>query len=127
MKRLSLDSSFIISYLSGDQKAKSFLEQLEYEELFLPSIVEMEVKWGKREISKFEDLEKVGFDSSDVQKTIEMKEHLKQKGEMINRLDLMIAAQASRAQTVLVTQDKDFEKLEDFGNFRCINFREETE
>jgi len=124
MKKHSLDSSFIISYLSKKEIAGKFLEELEYDTILLPSIAELEVKWGKSDISKFENLDKIRFGKDEVETVVEMKKHLELKGEMINRLDIMIAAQSYEQDTTLITGDRDFKKLDDFQNFESVNFRE---
>lgn len=55
-----------------------------------------------------------------------MKKYLESKGEMINRLDLMIATQSSNSKTTLITQDTDFHKLENFEDFSSKKYQRAT-
>ena len=121
VKKWSLDSSFVISFLSGDEVAGKFLQTGGYDEIVLPSAVKLEVKWGKKDIGKFDELEVKQFGDGEVAEALRIKEFLKDKGKMINKLDIMIAAQAATSNSTLITLDSDFDELEDYSNFEHIN------
>ena len=48
----------------------------------------------------------------DIQHSIDIYRTLKKKGEMVNQLDVLIAAQAINRNLTLLTADKDFQKIE---------------
>jgi predicted nucleic acid-binding protein len=115
MKSYSLDSSIIIDYLKGEIPENTL--EMKNGRFLLPSIVELEVKWGEKDIKQFNELQTIKFGSEEVKEAINIKEYLKSRGEMINRLDIMIAAQTVTSGTTLITADKDFHKLEEYENF----------
>jgi len=50
--------------------------------------------------------------SKDIQKAVNIYGELKAKGEMINQLNILIAAQSINRDMTLLTTDEDFEKIE---------------
>jgi len=118
MKRYTVDSSFVVNILTGEKKALELLENLQTGDILFPSVARMEVRTGKKEIGEFEKLEVVDFDQKASETAVEMREYLENSGEMINTLDIMIAAQSHAADSVLVSSDTDFRSLEGFDNFR---------
>ena len=50
--------------------------------------------------------------SKDIQKAVNIYRELKAKGEMINQLNILIAAQSINRDMTLLTTDEDFEKIE---------------
>jgi predicted nucleic acid-binding protein len=126
MRKLSLDSSFVIAYLSRKEEARFFLERAEYDEVLIPSVARMEVKWGNPDISRFEELPIIDYDGADADRTVRLGNYLEERGKMINRLDLMIAAQTVNAGATIVTRDADFSELEGVSGFKAVNFEEKA-
>lgn len=118
MKKLILDSSFVIDYLKDRGHATSYYERLEEPQILISALVKMEVKRGSRQIGKFDQLDTVPFDDNHMDRSLDMINFLKRKGEIINKLDILIAAQSSQENAKLVTTDQDFEKLQAYEGFQ---------
>lgn len=116
--KYALDSSAIIDYLKNETAIIEFLETLESSNIVVPLIAKAEVKYVNREIGSFGKLETVNLDDQDLQESMSILTHLEEKGERINMADILIAANAINENLVLITRDKDFEKLEDYEGFR---------
>ncbi|MFO7794155.1 MAG: PIN domain-containing protein [Candidatus Nanohaloarchaea archaeon] len=116
--KYALDSSAIIDYLKNETAIIEFLETLQDSNIVVPLIAKAEVKYVNREIGSFEKLETVNLDDQDLQEAMSMLTYLEEKGERINMADILIAANAIKENSVLITGDKDFEKLEDYEGFR---------
>ena len=125
MEKWSLDASFIIDFLSGRKYAKKTLEGGDYSKIVIPSLAKAEIKWSQKDIKDFEKLETLKFGSEEIGKCLEIKSFLEEKGEMINKIDIMIAAQCITSSSILVTRDKDFKNLEEYQEFRQINLADE--
>lgn len=126
VRKWSLDASFMIEFLSGNENAAELLENQEYDKLIVPSIALMEVKWAAEDVGKFDELEVQEFGAEEVEELLEIKEYLEKKGSMINKLDLMIAAQAITSNYTVVTRDSDFQELEYYKDFQHINLDTEN-
>ncbi|QGA80806.1 type II toxin-antitoxin system VapC family toxin [Candidatus Nanohalobium constans] len=126
MRKWSLDASFMIEFLSGNEKAAKLLENQEYDKLVIPSIALMEVKWSDKDIGKFDELEVKEFGKEEVEELLEIKEYLEKNSSIINKLDIMIAAQAVTSNSTVVTRDNDFQELEDYKDFQHINLDTEN-
>ena len=116
--KYAMDSSAIIDYLKNREAIVKFLESLEYSNIIVPIIAKAEVKYVNSDIGSFEKLQTVNLDDRDLQESMEILTYLEEKGERINMADILIAANAIKENSVLITADKDFEKLEDYKGFR---------
>ncbi len=116
MKKLALDSSFAINLLRDRAEAASTYERNRHNRIVFPSVAKLEVAWGGP-IGDLKELEVSSFGDAEVREVLTMREFLEENGDMMNRLDLMIAAQATCINAELLTFDEDFEKLEDYRGF----------
>jgi len=116
--KYSLDASFVINYLKNQRTAVEFIDSLGTEaELILPIIAEAEVKYVNPDIGRFSELKGLKFDREDLQEFLQLLDFLKRNGELISMADIMIASQAIKKDSILVTFDQDFEKVEEYPGF----------
>jgi predicted nucleic acid-binding protein len=127
VKKWSLDASFMIDFLEGKEYAARALREGNYRELVAPSLSKAEVKWSEKDIRDFEKLKVTEFGAEQVSECIKMKDFLQQRSEMINKVDIMIAAQSSTSDSILITADEDFKNLEECPGFDHINLADERE
>ncbi|MFB6158459.1 MAG: type II toxin-antitoxin system VapC family toxin, partial [Candidatus Nanohalobium sp.] len=95
MKRYALDSSFMINFLAGKESAAKEVRKLDSTDLIVPAPARMETERGVEDIGSFKDLEVEGFGLQQVEAALRIIEHLKQKGDMIGIIDVMIASIAA--------------------------------
>lgn len=117
MRKLSLDSSFVIDYLKDRNHATNFYDDLDSPRLLISSLVKLEVKTGDRNIGRFDDLDSISFNDQHMREALEMISFLEENGDMINKLDIMIAAQSAVKKTELIATDSDFQSLDDYEGF----------
>lgn len=121
-----LDTSAIIEFLRGNEKIKEILENvldiftgvIQIYELFLGEfyLEEKGYKSRREELERFLlGLKILEFEDKDAILASKIMAKLKANGEVINDFDVLIAAQAIRRNLILVTKDRDFERLEGFG------------
>lgn len=113
-----LDASAVIDYLKNQSQIAEILDHLEEgSKVILPVIAKAEVKYVNQDIGVFEKLETVSLEDQDLQEAIKILNFLERKGEKINMVDILIAANSIKENGKLITTDKDFEKLEDYEGF----------
>jgi predicted nucleic acid-binding protein len=116
--KFTLDSSTIIDYLKNKAYITDFLESLEdRSRLLLPVIAKAEVKYVNEEIGSFENLETIKLEDRDIHESMKILQFLENRGERINMIDILIAANTIKRNSILITADKDFQKLEEYENF----------
>jgi predicted nucleic acid-binding protein len=114
-KLYALDSSFIIKFLKGDEKAKEVYEDVKSGEFIVPAPTLMETLRGVDNIGQFRQLDCEDFGEDEVEEEVNIIEHLEQKGEMIGILDVIIASIALENNAEIVTYDRDYDKLKEYG------------
>jgi predicted nucleic acid-binding protein len=116
--KYTLDSSTVIDYLKNMGYITDFLESLENRSrLLLPIIAKAEVKYVNEDIGSFENLETIKLEDRDIQESMKILRFLENRGERINMIDILIAANTIKRNSTLITADKDFQKLEEYENF----------
>ncbi|MFB6226051.1 MAG: type II toxin-antitoxin system VapC family toxin [Candidatus Paceibacteria bacterium] len=118
MRRYALDSSFIINFLEGDERAGEYYFSIKGGKLCIPAPVKLEVLRGVGNMGVLERIEKKEFSEKEVQVALDILDHLEQKNQMIGILDIMIASITTANSLQLVTFDRDFEQLKDYGGFK---------
>ena len=119
MKRYTLDSSFVINFLSGDEAAAKKVQDISSEYLLVPAPSKLETERGVDDIGAFKELQVGEFGEEAAEEALRIVEFLENEGEMIGILDVMIAAIAVTSSATVLTYDSDFRKLEDFSGFDC--------
>lgn len=114
MKHYALDSSFVINFLKGKESAKDFYKNNQAGRNFLPSPVILESKRGIENLGNFEKLETLAFQKKEAEEALEIIDYLREKGEMIGIIDVMIASISITNSVKLATYDSDFKKLSDY-------------
>lgn len=117
MKHYAFDSSFIINFLSGDERAAEFYHGLKAKRLAVPAPVKLETLRGVKSLEVFEKLEKPGFKDEEASEALKLLEFLEEEGEMIGIMDLMIASIAATNSLTVISYDQDFSKLEGYDGF----------
>ena len=118
MNKYTVDSSFIINYLKDREGATDFYNSLNSDsKVLIPIIAEAEVKYVKRNIGKFDEIDSIEFRRKDLTEFLKILDFLEERGERINMIDMIIAAQTVNREAILITFDQDFEKLEEYPRF----------
>src|SRR3990167_5046849 len=95
VRKICLDSDFIIQFLRNDKRAKEILESLS-SVFFITSINVFEIWYGKKKLEPisefFENLNKLDFDENAAILSAEILLNLKKWGEIIDNMDVFIAA-----------------------------------
>jgi len=112
-KLYALDTSFIINFLRGNERAREVYEEIKGGKLVVPAPVLMESLRGADDIGEFQRLETLEFGKAEAGEATDLISYLEEKGEMIGILDIMIAATASTTDAKIVTYDQDFQKLDE--------------
>ena len=111
-----LDSSAVIEILKGTEAGSAVLKNTHEEQVFHTALTLQEVLLGTPNIEKviryFNSSEILGFEKHDAITSVEIERDLTKKGTKINKLDIMIAAMCINRSAMLVTLDKDFQKIE---------------
>jgi len=120
----ALDTNIISALLKGNQRVKDRVENVvrRGEDVFISAICYYEIKRGlldanaTTKISKFNQFCRLfGILMLDTQsmfdRAAEIYVNLKQKGELINDADILIASSAMEQNLILVTDDSDFNKI----------------
>ena len=119
MTDYSLDSSFVINFLGGNQKATRWLEgRTDEDRFFLPSLAEAEVRRGVDDLGEFEKLEVQELGSEEAKLFSEISKELRSKGSSAGALDCLIAATAASNSSVLVSFDSDFKTMKGISGVR---------
>jgi len=113
-----VDSSFIINYLKDMEEATDFYNSLNSDsKVLIPIIAEAEVKYVEQNIGKFDEIDSIKFRRKDLAEFLKILDFLEERGERINMIDMVIAAQTVNEEAILITFDQDFEKLEEYPRF----------
>ena len=102
-RKYALD--LIESYLGKEQIATTIITKYE----MLRGAPQKDLAFVSNMLSRFIIL---GFGDTAADKTVELYKKLKEKGALINELDIIIAGIATANNETLVTKDRDFLKLE---------------
>lgn len=114
-----LDSSAIIELLKDNERGKKILAKIGEENIATTSIIVHELFSGADEKNKFiiKNILSRGkvfdFSYEDAEISGKIERFLSDKGELINKLDILIAGTCMRENAILVTFDKDFKKIPD--------------
>lgn|GEM_PF-3235719 len=118
MNKYVVDSSFIINYLKDMEEATDFYNSLNSDsKVLIPIIAEAEVKYVEQNIGKFDEIDSIKFRRKDLAEFLKILDFLEERGERINMIDMVIAAQTVNEEAILITFDQDFEKLEEYPRF----------
>lgn len=118
-----LDSSFVIDYWNGEEFARGFLES-NSEPILIPSVALFELYLGALlSDSPTEDIatvrEDLGwadplpFDEMVASHAARINSTLRERGERINSMDVLIAATARKYNATLIATDSHFERVPD--------------
>lgn len=118
-----LDSNFIIDLLSGKDNAVRLYEEIKDAPLTvtaIASVVLFEILRGKEQnqdkIRKFEELRQrmtvLPFGEKEAEEASEIEKAIHGKGLTIDIDDLLIGATAKTNGTILISNDRDYQKIE---------------
>lgn len=112
------DSTFVIDYLSADDRTAEFLSRVEPADLYVPAAVVYEAYAGEVFAEKPADLpavkeylnwaEIVPFTERTCREAATVQEDLLDSGVPLSARDAMIAGSAREVGATLVTEDSDF-------------------
>ena len=117
-----LDTNVIIDHFKGDTKAASFIQINEQAGLAVSVISVAEVLEGlagqPKEKQRQEDFEEflsatrvIDIDAKIAEMFAKMRSNLRKMGKLIDNFDLLIASTALEFKLTLVTDDRDFERI----------------
>ena len=117
-----LDTNVIIDHFKGDTKAVSFIQINEQAGLAVSVISVAEVLEGlagqPKEKQRQEDFEEflsatrvIDIDAKIAEMFAKMRSNLRKMGKLIDNFDLLIASTALEFKLTLVTDDRDFERI----------------
>ncbi len=118
MEKYLLDSSIIIHILSASEKGVAAIELFDEAELSTSIICYCEVlnKINLEKIAKAQEfLSKLlvfGINTTDGETAIELQYNCRKTGKQVETLDALIAATAINNNAVVISSDKDFERIE---------------
>lgn len=134
MKRYLIETSVIVKFLRGKSEAVEFIEGLEGE-LTSSFVCLAELYEGvyrtKREAEKgildfFAGLSEVyGLDQEIAEKFGQIRAELKQKGRMIEDLDILLAATCKAYNLILVTDNINIRHFKRVKGLKVLGLREE--
>ncbi|ADB63593.1 PilT protein domain protein (plasmid) [Haloterrigena turkmenica DSM 5511] len=118
-----LDSSFVIDYWKGEKFAKDFLESTT-EPIGIPTVALFELYVGAllsdspaEDIASVRDdldwVEPLAFDDMVAAHAARIEATLRNQGEPINMMDVLIAATARKCNARVIATDSDFERVPD--------------
>jgi len=100
------------------EEATDFYNSLNSDsKVLIPIIAEAEVKYVEQNIGKFDEIDSIKFRRKDLAEFLKILDFLEERGERINMIDMVIAAQTVNEEAILITFDQDFEKLEEYPRF----------
>ena len=118
-----LESNFIIDLLNGKENAVSLYREIKNTPLtitVIASVVLFEIMRGKEEnqnkIQEFKELRQeltvLPFDEKEAEEASRIEKAMHQEGQTIAPLDLLIAATAKTNNAILVSNDRDYDKID---------------
>lgn len=114
--KILLDTSAMIDYISGNTKVRDILESSDGINIspisFYEVLIGIEDKQGRTAIrNTFSEFPSLPFTTHDSMRAASIHLYLREKGRIINPLDILIAAQALEHGFTLLTKDKDFDRI----------------
>lgn len=117
-----LESSFIIELLRGKDNAVRIYEEIKNSPLAITSIASVvlfEILRGREQkpekIKKFEQFRRkliiLPFGEKEAEEAAKIEKAIRKKGQTISPLDLLIGATAKVNGTILVSNDKGYDKI----------------
>lgn len=117
-----LESSFIIELLRGKDNAVRIYEEIKNSPLTITSIASVvlfEILRGREQrpekIKKFEQFRRklivLPFGEKEAEEAVKIEKAIRKKGQTISPLDLLIGATAKVNSTILVSNDKGYDKI----------------
>lgn len=121
---ICLDSSFLIDRFRDREYAETFLESIDADvPIIVPTIVLHELFSGALRMDHSESVEDIrheltgtrftSFDADAAEEAAEIRATLADRGESINKLDVLIAGVARQAGATVVAVDRDFGRVPD--------------
>lgn len=114
MKDYFLDTSFLVDLIRNDREAVRVHEKMRGHEVTgTPCIYEL-AKFSKLDISEaFAGNEVLRYTQGDAEASGSIYCKLKDDGDLIGEIDVIIAGMVKNRDLVLMTRDTDFEKIDD--------------
>lgn len=114
---LFLDTSAVLELLYGTEKGEQIKELVREKPIAIASLSIHELLVGLKENEKdlhhfLKEVDTIPFDRRSAEKSAEIARSLKEKGKMINQMDVLIAAICLVNQFTFVTCDKHFLNIE---------------
>lgn len=115
-----LESNFIIDLLNGKNNAVQLYEEIKNAPLAITSVALFEILRGKEQnqnkIRRFEELRQkmtvLPFGEKEAEEASQIEKAIHQKGQTISPLDLLIGATAKTNETILVSNDSDYNRID---------------
>ena len=121
-----LDTNFLIAFLRNDIEATLKMEKLKISgkilrttainlcELYNGAFLSKKTQKGIEEVDNLLScIEVVNLDSKSAKKYSEIHNMLRKKGDLLPAFDVLIAAIVVENNDLLITRDKDFERIKD--------------
>ncbi len=123
-----IDTSVLIDVFMNQNKATKLRDYLREKEFFVSIITLYEIYKARKLDPRIEEFMRncsiilIDFDSA--KKAAEIFKQLQENGAMVNEMDIIIAATALSRNFTLLTEDTDFEKIEEIvPQFRAKIFK----
>ena len=118
-----LESNFIIDLLNGKDNAIQVYEEIKDAPLAITAIASValfEILRGKEQnqdkIRRFEELRQkmtvLPFGEEEAEEASQIEKAIHQKGQTISPLDLLIGATAKMNETILISNDSDYQRID---------------
>lgn len=111
------DSSVIIEILNGTALGEKIIREFNLKDVMTTAFSLYEVELGSKpheieEINRFfEEIKILNFEQTTAKESAAIEKALSRKGQMINKIDIFIAATCKANNALLITKDKDFLKI----------------
>jgi tRNA(fMet)-specific endonuclease VapC len=123
---ICLDSSFLIDRFRDREYTETFLESIDADvPIIVPTIVLHELFTGALRMDHSESVEDIrheltgtrfaSFDGDAAEEAAEIRATLADRGESINKLDMLIAGVARQAGATVIAVDRDFGRVPDLA------------
>ncbi|MFP4052217.1 MAG: type II toxin-antitoxin system VapC family toxin [Thermoplasmata archaeon] len=113
MKNYLLDSSFLIDLINEKKKAIEINEEIKGRELTCTICGYELARYSDKLAEKISEKEMVPFEKNDALEAAAIYQDLKEKGNMIASMDILIGAIARNRNYTLVSSDEDFKEIDD--------------
>lgn len=112
-----LDTSALIEISYGTEIGRKIKSIISYQETYIASISVYEYLYSAKSweigLNVIENLGVFDFSKKDAIKSIEIEKELSKKGQMINKLNIFIAAVAINKNAILISMDKHFANIKE--------------